>query len=166
MRFFRLQVTPLRERGDDWKDLVAFLLACLENRHGVTRTLTPESWEQLAQRLWPGTVRELLGVITMGYAMAVGTSIRPEHFVELLGEESPCGLRREDEVLRELLVRGDFWRLVQDAFLDRELNRAQVQHIIRSGLAKVGAPTSDFWLPLVCLLRIISGSWAFCVTIG
>ena len=138
LRFFRLQVPPLRERGDDWKDLVEYTLACLEKRHGVTKTLTPESWERLAQHLWPGNVRELLSVITMGYAMAEGTSIRPEHFVELLGEASSWGCRREDEVLRELLVRGNFWRLVHDAFLDRELNRAQVQHIIRAGLGKVG----------------------------
>lgn len=138
LRFFRLQVPPLRERGDDWRDLVEFTLACLESRHGVAKALTSESWDRLAGHPWPGNVRELISVITMGYAMAEGTSIRPEHFVDLLGEERPSGRRREEEVLRELLVRGDFWRLVHDAFLDRELNRAQVQHIIRAGLGKVG----------------------------
>ncbi|NWF99648.1 MAG: sigma 54-interacting transcriptional regulator [Thermoanaerobaculaceae bacterium] len=138
LRFFRLWVPPLRERGDDWRDLVEFLLYCLERRHGVTKTLSQEAWDVLARHPWPGNVRELGSVVTMGYAMAEGTVIRPEHFVELLGEESFVGKRREDEVLRELLVRGDFWRLVHDAFLDRELNRAQVQHIIRSGLAKAG----------------------------
>jgi len=138
LRFFRVCVPPLRERGEDWRDLAAYTLFSLEKRHGVTKELSGEAWEVLARHSWPGNVRELVSVVTMGYAMAEGTVIRPEHFVELLGEDHAMGRRREDEVLRELLVRGDFWKLVHDAFLDRELNRAQVQHIICSGLAKAG----------------------------
>jgi DNA-binding NtrC family response regulator len=138
LRFFRLLVPPLRERGEDWRDLVEFVLFSLESRHGVTKTLSPQAWELLAGYSWPGNVRELYSVITMGYAMAEGTTIYPEHFAELLGEEEACGRRKEDELLRQLLARGDFWTLVHDAFLQRDLNRAQVQHIIRAGLAKAG----------------------------
>lgn len=138
LRFFRIVVPPLRERGEDWRELAEFVLFCLERRHGVAKTLSPEAWQVLASYSWPGNVRELCSVITMGYAMAEGTTIQPAHFAELLGEEQPLSRRREDELLRELLARGDFWQLVHDAFLDRELNRAQVQHVIRAGLAKAG----------------------------
>ncbi len=138
LRFFRVVVPPLRERGEDWRELVEFVLFCLERRHGVTKSLSPEAWEVLARYPWPGNLRELYSVITMGYAMAEGTTIYPAHFAELLGEEQPLGRRREDELVRELMARGSFWKLVHDAFLERELNRAQVQHVIRAGLAKTG----------------------------
>lgn len=138
LRYFRLQVPPLRDRGDDWLDLVAFTLHSLAIKHGVEKVLSPRAMDTLARHPWPGNVRELISVITMGYAMAEGRTIEPEHFVELLGEDPAPRRRVEDELVRQLVEKGDFWHLVHDAFLNRDLNRAQVQHIIRWGLAHSG----------------------------
>lgn len=138
LRYFRLQVPALRERGEDWLDLVAFTLHCLAAQHRVEKVLSSKAMELLSRHSWPGNVRELISVVTMGYAMAEGRTIEPEHFLELLGED-PCPRRRvEDELVRQLVAKGDFWRLVHDAFLNRDLNRQQVQHIIRWGLAHAG----------------------------
>ncbi len=138
LRYFRLQVPPLRERGDDWLDLVAFTLHCLATKHGVEKVLSPKAMDVLSRHRWPGNVRELISVVTMGYAMAEGRTIEPEHFIELLGEDPAPRRRVEDELVRQLVEKGDFWHLVHDAFLNRDLNRAQVQHIIRWGLAHSG----------------------------
>ncbi len=138
LRYFRLQLPPLRERADDWLDLVAFTINCLAAKHGVEKVLSPKAMDVLARHSWPGNVRELISVVTMGYAMAAGRSIEPEHFIELLGEDPAPRRRVEDELVRQLVEKGDFWRLVHDAFLRRDLNRAQVQHIIRWGLAHSG----------------------------
>ncbi|MCX7895019.1 MAG: sigma 54-interacting transcriptional regulator, partial [Thermoanaerobaculum sp.] len=138
LRYFRLQVPPLRERGDDWLDLLNFTLHTLARRHGVEKAPSQRALDVLARHNWPGNVRELIAVATMGYAMAEGRTIEPEHFLELLGED-PCPRRRvEDELIRQLIQQGNFWGLVHDAFLRRDLNRAQVQHIIRWGLAHSG----------------------------
>lgn len=138
LRYFRLQVPPLRDRGDDWLDLVAFTLHCLASKHGVEKVLSPKAMDVLARHPWPGNVRELISVVTMGYAMAEGQTIEPEHFIELLGEDPAPRRRVEDQLVRQLVEKGDFWHLVHDAFLNRDLNRAQVQHIIRWGLAHSG----------------------------
>ncbi|MFN3413893.1 MAG: hypothetical protein ACK42L_07510, partial [Thermoanaerobaculum sp.] len=42
------------------------------------------------------------------------------------------------ELVRLRVEMGEFWRVGHDAFLNRDLNRTQVQHIIRWGLAHSG----------------------------
>ncbi len=138
LRYFCIAIPPLRERGDDWRLLVESVLFRLSERHGVVKHLSEAAWEQLSHHPWPGNVRELASVVTTGYAMAEGTTIEPRHFAELLEGEPLPGRRAEDEVFRDLLGGGNFWEKVAQPFLERELNRRQVQLIVRWSLARVG----------------------------
>ena len=61
---FRLDLLPLRERGEDLPRLVERLLAEWNEREGRTvRGLTAEAREALAAYPWPGNLRELRDVL-------------------------------------------------------------------------------------------------------
>ena len=89
----------------------------------------------LADYDWPGNVRQLIGLVTTGYAMADGASIELRD-VESLLERSDAppdgGDNRYDRVVGH---KENFWEVVYQPFLDRELNRGEVRAVIRRGLA-------------------------------
>lgn len=66
LRYFLLEIPPLRERGDDWKLLLDFLLARLRAKYGVDKRFSPEALAMLSSYQWPGNVREAITVATMG----------------------------------------------------------------------------------------------------
>jgi two-component system, NtrC family, response regulator HydG len=159
LRYFLLECPPLRERGDDWRQLAELALGRLADRYGVRRVLSQRALERLAAHPWPGNVRELLGVVTAGYAVAEGTVIEPEHFASLLAGSSPVsgGTDGAQERLYRALVAGDasFWHDVHAPFLARDLNRAQVRALVARGLGdcrgsyrrllgRLGLPASDY----------------------
>jgi len=134
LRYFQLAVPPLRERGDDWKLILEFALERLRCEYGVDKHFSEASMERLSTSSWPGNVRQLLSVVTMGYAMADGDTIRPDDFASQL--DTPQETRRTSEFLYSQVAsnEGDFWELVHGPFLDRSLNRAQVKAVIARGL--------------------------------
>ena len=138
LRYFLFQVPPLRDRGDDWLLLVDHVLQGLAIRYGMKRRLSKASLHLLAGYHWPGNVRELISVVTTGYALTDGDLIEPRSFAEILldreGQE-----RRLDDLYRDLARdKGGFWELVQRPFLDRELNRREVQLLVEWGLRETG----------------------------
>lgn len=138
LRYFLFQVPPLRERGDDWRLLVDHFLTGLVARYGVSRRLSSASLRLLADYHWPGNVRELISVVTTGYALTDGELIEPRSFAEVLvagGNEE----NRLDELYRDLTHdKGSFWDLVQRPFLERDLNRREVQRLVAWGLRESG----------------------------
>jgi len=134
--YFRIAVPPLRERGDDWLLLIDYFLEKLRARYGIARRFSDESLRVLGGHTWPGNVRELASIVTMGYAMADGETIEPDHFLrELERRRESRGITVVDEILAKMIHGGqDFWTAVHQPFLDRDLNRTQVTAIIRRGL--------------------------------
>jgi transcriptional regulator with GAF, ATPase, and Fis domain len=134
LRHFHLDLPPLRDRADDWKLLVDYTLEKLARKYGVSKQLSPAAVSRLEGATWPGNVRQLIGVVSTGYGMASGELIEPDDFEPLIGSTD----RQHDVVERsfERLVEGneDFWRVVGDPFLERDLNRAQVRSVVRRGL--------------------------------
>jgi transcriptional regulator with GAF, ATPase, and Fis domain len=152
LRYFHIQVPPLRERGEDWQLLVAFYLARLQLQYGVTKRFSAESLKILAGYDWPGNVRELGSVVTMGYALSDGETIEPSNFMTLLEREERAVQATDEDLYRRVLVNGEgFWETVHEPFMGRDLNRSQVKELIRRGL--MGARGSyrklirDFGLP-------------------
>jgi len=135
LRYFHLTVPPLRERGDDWRLILDYVLTKLRQKYGVAKRFSPASLRILEKYKWPGNIRELLSVATMGYAMADGDTIEPEEFstqVDLTGDE-------ESEPTGNLYHRvvndgGEFWEVIYRPFMERDLNRAQVKAVIKKGL--------------------------------
>jgi DNA-binding NtrC family response regulator len=134
LRYFLLHVPPLRERGDDWRMLLEYSLAKLRQRYGVAKRLSPEALKMLESYDWPGNIRQLISVATMGYAMADGDIIEPDHFENQI-EISAATEDVVGETLRRIIDgRESFWDVVYHPFMARDLNRAQVMAVVRRGL--------------------------------
>ena len=140
LRYFVLKVPPLRRRGEDWRLLLDYRLQKLFQRYGVRKRFSRASLRILEQYEWPGNVRELMSVATIGYAMASGDRIEPEHFDSLLTAETPGEATPGDDPYQKMVNGGaSFWEAVRAPFLERDLNRLQVQQVVRRGLRENGA---------------------------
>ena len=141
LRYFLLNVSPLRERGDDWLHLLEHTLQRLHANYGICKRFSPESLRLLERYNWPGNVRELVSLTTTGYALADGAVIEPRDFVTHLteGGEPPAEDRLE-ELYRRIVVDGEtFWSVVYTPFMERDLNRAQVKAVVSRGLLEGGS---------------------------
>ena len=136
LKYFVLEVPPLRERGDDWRLLLDYFLGKLHQRYGVAKTFSSASLKLLEGYAWPGNVRQLMSVATTGYAMSDGDVVEPDDFVsQLEKDDTRRGDGTTDEIHHKLTEgRADFWTEIYERFLDRELNRPQVRAVIRRGL--------------------------------
>jgi len=138
LRYFLFQVPPLRARGDDWRLLVDYILRGLAARYKVQRRLSKSSLHLLAGYHWPGNVRELISIVTTGYALADGDLIEPGSFAGMLVDGKGQDNRLENLFQDLALDKGGFWELVQRPFLDRDLNRSEVQLLVEWGLRETG----------------------------
>jgi two-component system response regulator HydG len=142
----RIDLPPLRERGDD----IGLLAEYMAQRYGremgrPTASITPEAYQVLAQYRWPGNVRELQNVIRRGLALAKGPMIGledlPDELVAAAGEGRSSGdlgyfeLRDqhvahfEQQYLSDLLARheGD----VRTASLEAKLPRGTLYRLMK-----------------------------------
>ena len=92
----RINLPPLRERGDDIGLLAEYLVNRYTREIGRDiRGITPEAYQVLAQYRWPGNVRQLQNVIRRGIALAKGNMIDvddlPDEVVVAAGENRPDG---------------------------------------------------------------------------
>lgn len=139
LRYFHINLPPLRERGDDWLLLAQFFLRQLRKHYGIAKQYSKDSLKMLESYDWPGNVRELSSIVTMGYAMADGELIRPRDFASLLDEiKLPSESLEEDLLSRMIKGNANFWEAVHGPFLNRDLNRSQVRALIRRGLRRSG----------------------------
>lgn len=135
LRYFQLELPPLRERGNDWYLLAEYFLDRLAERYGVQKQLSSSCRSLLERYPWPGNVRELLAVVTSGYALSEGSSIEVEDLMERLEGGSGQSESEVERLYRQLCREsGDFWHLVQEPFLDRELSRREVRWLVARGL--------------------------------
>jgi transcriptional regulator with GAF, ATPase, and Fis domain len=139
LRYFPLDIPPLREREDDWRLLAQYFVARLNAEYKLHKAFSPISFRFLEGYPWPGNIRELRSIATIGYSMAESKYIEPDHFVSELQQHDwkASTEANQNELFGEMLERGrSFWDVVQAPFLDREINRSQVREIISQGLVK------------------------------
>ena len=75
---FHLRVPPLRERREDLKGLIGFLLGRLHKADGgKPLRIDPVAEDMLLGYPWPGNVRELDNVLNRAHILADGGTIRP-----------------------------------------------------------------------------------------
>jgi DNA-binding NtrC family response regulator len=142
----RIDLPPLRERGDD----IGLLAEYMAQRYGremgrSLRGITPEAYQVLAQYRWPGNVRELQNVIRRGIALTretmIGLDDLPDELVAAAGQGVSSGTlgyfelrdehvgRFEQQYLNDLLVRhrGD----VRLAALEAKLPRGTLYRLMK-----------------------------------
>src|SRR5262245_40730384 len=149
--YFHLAVPALRDRGDDWRLIVDYCLLSLAKKYGIAKRMSGDALRTLGAYYWPGNVRQLISVLTMGSAMAEGTYIEPDDFVAEFNKpvdtdpithhtppvesldppSAPAVAAAIADIATELFDRitehGDsFWQTVYERFMDRDLNRSQV----------------------------------------
>jgi two-component system response regulator AtoC len=137
LRHFLVELPPLRERGDDWRLIADHTLFRLARKYGVSKRFSSASLQLLENNRWPGNVRQLIAVVSTGYGMAEGELIEPEDFSSLL-DDSPHNAVDSIETRYERIVSGgeDFWTVIGQPFLERDLNRSQVKTVVRRGLSE------------------------------
>ena len=157
LRHFHLHVPPLRERGDDWLLIVDWCLHRLAQKYGVAKRLSPSTLSVLGAYTWPGNVRQLLSVISTGYALADDDLIEPEHIENLIDDARERPAAPALERLLERIKDGDvsFWDGVHQPFLNRDLNRDQVRTLIGEGLEQAGGS----YRRLLSVLRLQPGDY-------
>jgi len=140
IRVVHLHVPPLRERPEDIRPLLKHFLA----RTDPTLRLSEAAWGVLEQHHWPGNVREVQNVVEQLSAAGHDRELGVEHMpAYTMAREQPqvqprAGDRRRDEMdaLFDHIANGtaEFWRDVYDPFMDRDLTRQDVRHLITRAL--------------------------------
>jgi two-component system response regulator AtoC len=111
-----VKLPPLRERREDIPSLALHFV----RRHGARLGLEgaiiePDGLRLLAEHSWPGNVRELENVIERALVLSGGSSIRAEHFTDLVhrprrpaeasSAEGDLSVKRRTEELERRLIR-------------------------------------------------------------
>jgi DNA-binding NtrC family response regulator len=159
LNVIRIDVPPLRDRGDDIMLLFHHFLADAARTHGVAQpTVTPDAAQLLVAHPWPGNVRELRNVAERLVLHDHEGAIRPDGLPrEIVGLEPPTATLREDaasgprgtapadlppersarvdDLWAQLVAGETSWDFVQEAFKQRDLSRAELAGLVDRGLA-------------------------------
>ena len=105
---FRIDLPPLRERGDDIRELADYFLSSASPNDASSPTLSDAASEELRLRPWYGNVRELRNSMEHAVIVARGHSIEIEHLPQpaaasLIDVADPD--RPLDETIGELIER-------------------------------------------------------------
>jgi len=151
IKFFRINIPPLRKRGDDWHLLLLYFLDQLVKEYNEPKQFSKGALECLSNYHWPGNIRELKGLVITAFSLSEHI-IQVRHFENEL-DESNDNNKKPDKVdkkqLADIYDNGKgFWDSVQKPFLKRELNRCQVKDILNQGLILSGGSYKKL-LPLI-----------------
>ncbi len=139
LRVIHIHVPPLRERKEDVRVLVQFLVA--KNGSRVVE-FSEDALRVLERYRWPGNVRELQNVVEQALWMSNGSTVDVEHLpvaVQTAAEHVLPVKERRRQVADELygaLVNGgyNFWEHVHPLFLQRDVTRHDMRELVRRGL--------------------------------
>lgn len=140
LRYLRIRIPALRERGDDWQQLSQFCLDTLAQKYGEQKRLSDHAHRALSAYSWVGNIRELQGILEMSYCLAEDNIIEPQQFVNELSLEGSFVGEREAEGQVEdhydMMTREgfSFWETVRAPYLERKLNKEQAAQIVQKGL--------------------------------
>jgi len=135
-----LEVPPLRDRPEDVRLLVEHFIA----QSGASLTVSDEAMRALEQYRWPGNVRELQNVVEQLIWLRGEEVVGVKDLSAWLGTDRnglmvPARERRKRvaDHIYDALVAGScsFWEHVYPMFINRDLTRADLQALVRQGLA-------------------------------
>jgi len=140
--FYRLSVLnikipPLRERPEDIRAVVLGARKYLKGK-----SIGDGFWNEILRYPWPGNIRELFSVMKRA-GILCESPITGKQILNLILENNQQPLPLPEPggsvSLREQLRSGeDFWTLIAEPFLKRELTRSQVKDLITNTLLQAG----------------------------
>ena len=138
--YYRLQVLeiyipPLRDRKDDIMDFVN------KNPHYLRGKEMGKGFrEALLDYHWPGNFRELINVLKRASILLPGPITGKDLASVIQCDKSHAAHHESEydthEIWRQIDDGKNFWEVVRDPFLNRELNRSQLRQFISEGLKK------------------------------
>src|SRR5213082_981494 len=130
---FRLQLPPLRERGEDILKLAETLLTRLRERHHLPRkTISESGKKRLLAHPWPGNVRELAHEIERAIVFSDGDTLDFEHLEAGAGAPSAAPARADD------WFNPDFTFPAEGFLIEEAINRL-IQHALKQTGQNVSA---------------------------
>ena len=139
IRVAHLHVPPLRERRED----IPLLIHHFASRLGRRLRFTDEAMLALERYDWPGNIRELQSTVEQILLMVTGPVVALEDLAVELRRKGEAGVnhigerrRQVGDLIFEQLVAGElsFWSEVRTLFLNRDLTRNDLRHVIRKAL--------------------------------
>jgi transcriptional regulator with GAF, ATPase, and Fis domain len=169
LNVLRLAIPPLRERGGDVAILLRHYLAECARVHEVEAPkISSAAHELLMQYRWPGNVRELRNVVERVVVRFGGRTITPDDLPrEMLAsvqsapaavapDARPAAKSHVETLWDRMVLHGEsFWSVVYPAFIDRELTKTDLRHLIKAGLQR----TQGSYRKLVELFRMAPGDY-------
>ena len=142
LRYLIVHIPPIRERENDWHLLANYFLGKSYKSNGHAKQFSASARSLLEDYPWPGNVREIQSVVDVGCCLADGNVIDADIISDALTEETiikPDRTYGANGVIgmryAMMIEEGEnFWSVVREPFLDRELNRSQVRAIVQRGL--------------------------------
>ena len=147
LNVIHIEIPPLRERREDVPALVAHFLQTFSDSYRVARPRVDEAaMAQLAAAPWPGNVRQLRNVIERLVVRAPEGVIR---VADLPREVLTMGLQMDtagvathrspvvEELFGRMVRNGEnFWEVVYEPFMSRDLTREDLRALVRQGLSQ------------------------------
>ena len=123
-----VEIPPLRERPGDLRDLVQQHMTLLRGK-----SINEGFFESLERHSWPGNVRELIQVLKRAGIQLPGPGIGAEIRKVIMGLET-VDENNVDTKIREIRTSiedgATFWDTAWRSFLDRDLNREELQRML------------------------------------
>jgi transcriptional regulator with GAF, ATPase, and Fis domain len=143
LNVFSIELPPLRDRLSDLEELCVHFLNQFSRESGRSAAITDDALIQLKNHEFPGNVRELRNLLENLFYTSQSGLITAQDIDSRLSIESRTNRQSYKEHLVRILDyltsgRGNFWRLVRDPFLNRDLSRGDVRWIIAMGLEVCG----------------------------
>ena len=132
---FSYRIPALREHPED----IALIAHNFLARQNARKVFTPEAVDALEKYAWPGNIRELEHVVEKGIARSIGDEINLRDIRDFLKEDfetrtisgpSPDQIVGQRLFLEMTKKHGDFWEVVHNPYMSRNLSRDQVRAVI------------------------------------
>jgi transcriptional regulator with PAS, ATPase and Fis domain len=130
-----LNIPPLRDRKEDIETVVK------ENQYFLKgKEIGNGFWDVILNYSWPGNYRELFAVLKRAGILCESPIIGKD--LEKIITTDAIEINETDEpthvetVWKELEAGKDFWEVVKEPFMNRDLNRSEVKTVITRALRK------------------------------
>jgi transcriptional regulator with PAS, ATPase and Fis domain len=144
LQVLEIEIPPLRDRKEDIKTFIT-----TNQKYIKGKEIGKGFWETVLNHDWPGNMRELITVLKRA-GILLESPITGEKIKEIIygsGYQKifkTTGTETWKEEIWDAFKNGEnFWQVVKEPFLNRDLNRHQVKVIIAEALAQTDGNYKD-----------------------